>query len=431
MNSNILADDERLLDALKKGVSFELRERKSAEMIHSPRMINFFPIAIGGEIPRAVIISDELLSEDTKEHILRFCQAVAPELEILRLREELNRLKILESAIQKFNDKVKDINTDDFWGSLMHICAELMRAERGSLFIFDEKSNSLSAKAAIGGGADFVKEELKCLGERVAHKVLQNGKPMIVEDLLKIGIPATDIEWKYKTNSFISYPIMIGQRKIGVLNFSDRIGGECFNKLDLEILSAIMPQLSSLTESAMLRQIANEFEQLSITDALTGLLNRLYLDERLPEEVSRSNREGFPMSFMMIDVDKFKSYNDEFGHTEADKALKKVAHCLRSTLRGADVAVRFGGDEFSILLPQTALDEAAGIAERIREKVATTKFPNRQVTVSIGVATCSNLVCTAHEIIELADSALYEAKRRGKNNVQIYEHFYAQVIENA
>ncbi|MDQ3043457.1 MAG: GGDEF domain-containing protein, partial [Acidobacteriota bacterium] len=127
-----------------------------------------------------------------------------------------------------------------------------------------------------------------------------------------------------------------------------------------------------------------------------------------------------------IDVDKFKSYNDDFGHTEGDKALKLVAECLKNTLRGADVAVRYGGEEFSILLPQTASDGALAIAERIREKVASTEFPNRQVTISVGVASCFNNICTEQEIVKWADNALYEAKRHGRNNVQVYEHINAE-----
>jgi diguanylate cyclase (GGDEF)-like protein len=210
-----------------------------------------------------------------------------------------------------------------------------------------------------------------------------------------------------------------------VLNLTDRAGSENFSKLDLEILSAVMPQLAVLVNNALLKGKVGELKRLSVTDALTGLLNRLYLDERLPEEIRRSNRENFPMSFLMIDVDDFKSYNDSFGHTEGDKALKLVAHCLKETLRGADVAVRYGGDEFSILLPQTTSEEAAKIAERIREQVATTQFPNRHITISVGVLSCVNTACEAAEIIKWADEALYEAKRRGKNNMQICQNLYA------
>ncbi len=424
MQLNISADDKRLLDAAKREVSFELREEPSAEKTRTSQLIRFFPIAVGGEIRSALIIGDDISNENTKRHISRFCRNVASELEILRLREELNKRGRLESAVQKFNKSVKDIQTDEFWSSLVQICAELMRAERSSLLIFDEKSNSLSAKAATGAHTDLFKKEREDFGERIAQKVLRTGEPLVVEDTRETEISAAPTEWSYKSNSFISYPIMVGQRKIGVLNVTDRADGEKFSALDLEILEAIMPQLAVLMDSAMLKDKAGEFEQLSVTDALTGLLNRLYLDERLLEEIRRSNRKGFPMSFLMIDVDNFKSYNDNFGHTEGDKALQLVARCLKDTLRGADVAVRYGGEEFSILLPQTTSDGAAAIGERIREKVASTDFPNRQITISVGVASCPN-ICTAQEIIKWADDALYEAKRCGKNNVQIYEKLYA------
>jgi diguanylate cyclase (GGDEF)-like protein len=99
-----------------------------------------------------------------------------------------------------------------------------------------------------------------------------------------------------------------------------------------------------------------------------------------------------------------------------------VAQAMSETLRDADVAARYGGEEFSILLPQTTSDDAQAIAERIRKKIEVTDFPNRNVTVSIGIASCSPELCTPTEIIKAADMALYEAKRQGRNNVQIYEN---------
>ncbi|HEY0049423.1 MAG TPA: GGDEF domain-containing protein, partial [Pyrinomonadaceae bacterium] len=170
---------------------------------------------------------------------------------------------------------------------------------------------------------------------------------------------------------------------------------------------------------------AGEFEQLSVTDDLTGLVNIRYLNERLTEEIKRSERHGFPMSFMMIDVDDFKSYNDSFGHPEGDRALKLVGALLKEGLRGADVAARYGGEEFSILLPQTNLKEASLIAERIRQKVEETEFPNRRVTISIGVSSCTP-GCTMQGLMSEADKALYKAKASGRNNVQIYEESKAE-----
>ncbi len=419
---NISTDNELLKDALKKEKPLKLQAGKSAEKDSELQEIQLFPIAVGGEIRGGLILGDETVSEKTQRQITRFCQNIASELEILRLREELERRRWLERAVQKFNENLSEIDSDDFWIRLTQISAELMRAERGSLLMFDEKSDELVFRAAIGSNADAVKNERENLGKRVARKVLENGKPLVVGDIDEIGLRTAPAEWNYKSNSFISYPLAIGLRKIGVLNLTDKTDGEPYSDFDLQLLNSIMPQLAVLIDRAALKHKAGEFEQLSVTDALTGLLNRRYLEERLAEEIKRSNRHGFPMSFMMIDVDDFKSYNDNFSHPEGDKALKLVAHSLRETLRGADVAARYGGEEFSILLPQTTADEAKTIAERVRENVEKTRFDKRPVTVSIGIASCSQVICSAQEIIAAADKALYRAKSSGRNNVQSFEN---------
>jgi diguanylate cyclase (GGDEF)-like protein len=418
---SIAADDERLLEAVRREVSLDLRGKQSETITGDAQIIRLFPVAVGEEVWNALIVGDELSGEETKRQIARFCHHVAPEFEILRLREQLAHRSFLERAVQKFNDNLKNIDADDFWMKLVQVSAELMKAERGSLLLFDEKSDEFVVKAATGMRADIIKRETKGIGQRVAAAVLLEGKPAVVADVNKIAMRAATPERNYKTGSFISYPITIGTRKIGVLNVTDRADGGIYDEDDLQLLDAIAPQLGVLIDRGTLKNKAGEFEQLSVTDALTGLLNRRYLEARLSEEIKRSDREGFPMSFLMIDVDFFKSYNDQFGHAEGDNALKIAANCLKETLRSADVAARYGGEEFSILLPMTTPDEAKTIAERIRLTVETADFPNRKVTVSIGIASCSHIICTPKGIITAADKALYKAKRKGRNNVQAYE----------
>jgi diguanylate cyclase (GGDEF)-like protein len=231
-------------------------------------------------------------------------------------------------------------------------------------------------------------------------------------------------DYGYVSDSFISFPLFVGQRAIGVLNLTDKCVAENsdvigYNSNDLDLLETIAPQLAIALDRASLQQKAGKFERLSITDSLTGLLNRRYLDERLKEEIRRSLRDGKPMSFLMVDIDNFKSYNDRFGHQAGDEVLKITAQALKFVLRGADVAARYGGEEFCLLLPNTTLEEAKQIGERIREHIEDTDFPNQGITVSIGVSTNSPLSITAQEIIESADKALYQAKRFGKNNVQL------------
>src|SRR6185369_8670188 len=163
------------------------------------------------------------------------------------------------------------------------------------------------------------------------------------------------------------------------------------------------------------------------TDPLTGLHNRRYMEVRLTEELNRSKRYDQPMSFMMIDIDDFKQYNDRNGHQAGDRALEILAQCLRSTLRKVDVASRYGGEEFSILLPQATLKEAGAIADRLRRRIMATEFPHGEsqplgaVTVSIGLAAFSASLDTAEAIIRAADRALYHAKSHGKNRAYAYQ----------
>ena len=415
-NIGIAADDARILNAARRETALEFRERRSAQIIR------LFPIGVGEDVSSALVVGDDIKDAEKIKSIARFCRSVASKLEILRLREQLSSRARLERAVQRFNDNLKNIDSEDFWTQLVQIAAELLRAERCSLLLFDEKKDTFEVKAATGARADIIKNLTDGIGTRVAAKVLAEGKHWVVGDVKKVALGAAPEERNYKTDSFISYPIMVGKRKIGVLNVTGRADGEPFGETDLELLNAIAPQLGVLIDRVTLKHKAGEFEQLSVTDSLTGLLNRRYLEERLAEEIKRSNRYGYPMSFMMIDVDKFKPYNDAFGHTEGDKALKMVANGLTETLRGEDVAARYGGEEFSILLPQTTPDEAKTIGERIREGIEKTEFPNRQVTISIGIASCSQILCTPHDIIAAADKALYAAKAKGGNNVKVYEN---------
>lgn len=418
----IPAEDTRLKDALKKETSLELRERKNAQSVENLQKIDLFPIAVGGKIRSALAVSDEISDSDVKRHIARFVRQVASELEILRLREEINRHASTTQAVNRLNQMLRKIDSEEFWLVLAQFIAELMNAERGSLLIYNEENKEFTVKAAIGNSADVIKHEKSVnIGERIAHNVLRSGRPLVVKDLKSSDIMPAPNDWKYKTGSFISYPIVVGGRKIGVLNVTDKVDGSSYDETDLDILHTLAPQFAVAIDHTALISKVDKFEQLSMTDALTGLLNRRYLEVRLNEEINRSQRHGYPMCFMMIDVDEFKSYNDTFSHPEGDKALQMVGQCLKSTLRGADVAARYGGEEFSILLPQTTLREAVMIAERLREKVAATRFPNRQVTISIGLANCSAEFCNANELISAADRALYSAKTKGRNRVEVYQ----------
>jgi len=358
------------------------------------------------------------------------------ESELEQLRGELDYRSHLAESLPHFLERISSPDPAKTYAAILTNSKELLEADRLSLLVFDEVLNELILRAAIGLSVEPSEVSRLRLGEGISGGVLESGKPMVLQNIEGAEFEPAPAERNYKTKSFISYPLAIGGRRIGVLNATDKSGGGNFDEVDLSLLEQIGPQVAVALELAESQQRATEFQLRSITDERTGLPNSRYLEERLPEEVNRSKRYDYPMSFLMIDIDDFKSYNDRNGHQAGNLALQITAQCLKDTLRSADVAIRYGGEEFCILLPQTPVQEARVIAERIRQGVASTNYPygKRQplglVTISIGVSTFAKDIDTAEGIIAAADSALYVAKRRGKNRIEVYQENLVSAGEN-
>jgi len=348
------------------------------------------------------------------------------ELEVQRLRRELEHRSRFSDSLQHFLERISCADPVKTYNSIIASSKELLQSERASLMVLDEAANKLVLKAAAGFATAPESILPVRVGEGVSGEVIDTGKAVMVTDLRMAGRTPAPAERQYKTNSFISYPIIIGGRKVGVLNVTDKSDGGTYDEVDLSLLEIIGPQVALALERAEWQERATEFQLMSITDSLTALPNRRYLEERLADELNRSKRYDYPMSFLMIDIDDFKAYNDKNGHQAGDLALQITAHCLKGALRVVDVASRYGGEEFCILLPQTAMSEAGVIADRIRNRVSTTHFPHGKtqplgrVTISVGVSTFTKNIDSSENIIAAADRALYQAKSKGKDRVEFY-----------
>lgn len=213
-----------------------------------------------------------------------------------------------------------------------------------------------------------------------------------------------------------------GDRVVGVAVTASRTPRE-FSAAEMKRLSTLADQAALSLQNAMLLA---ELERLSVTDRLTQLYNHGYFHQRLEEEFSRSSRFDHKLALIILDLDDFKSFNDRYGHPRGDDALRVVSSVVRANLREIDVAARYGGEEFVVLLPETDCEGALSVAERIREGVESrTVFsgPDGGVkcTVSCGVAAFPDNAAASARLVEAADRALYNAKRDGKNRVQVAE----------
>jgi diguanylate cyclase (GGDEF)-like protein len=186
---------------------------------------------------------------------------------------------------------------------------------------------------------------------------------------------------------------------------------------------SFLEQLMSFVSQAIQNHI---HYQHSVRDVKTGLFNHGFFTTRLNEEIAHSRRRGIASSIIVIDVDRFKNFNDAFGHLAGDRVLEHIALAIKSNLRAGDVPSRFGGEEFTILLPNTDQETALVVAERLRTAIATMQVPwdvpLPQVTISLGVATFEKEKdVPTDEIIGRADEALYQSKENGRNRTTVWQ----------
>jgi diguanylate cyclase (GGDEF)-like protein len=168
-----------------------------------------------------------------------------------------------------------------------------------------------------------------------------------------------------------------------------------------------------------IEKVRVHLESQSLTDVLTGVKNRRSFDLTLEEECMRAQSRHATASLLMIDVDNFKGFNDSFGHPAGDEVLVAVARLLQSELRNSDFLFRYGGEEFTVILPDTSRKGAFVLAERFRRIVQRAPWSKRPITISIGVAATNETVTSPNELLQAADGALYRAKQAGRNRVSM------------
>jgi diguanylate cyclase (GGDEF)-like protein len=322
---------------------------------------------------------------------------------------DINKFK----KIIEEDDSVEEIN-----GRIIDIIENKFKLKNFKLYGITNNDKSINIIHQKGENCCDVAETIECRAYRTSHEINSIKFPHICQ------------EHRCEKYNYICIPFSTGGTFTGILSIN-------FSKEEYEEKKDEIPYIESyLNESASIieaKSTLHLMKQSSLTDQLTGLYNRRYLEEILEKIAASTLRENSMLGVLMIDVDYFKKVNDTYGHDAGDMVLKQLSHVLTANVRESDFVVRFGGEEFIIILQN--IKEEKGVlqaAEKIRQSFEETKIAvggkTLQKTISIGVAIFPNHTAKIWESIKFADMALYEAKRTGRNKVV---EFNEEMLKNA
>lgn len=315
----------------------------------------------------------------------------------------------------------------DQMGNLLHTCttleeaytvavrfgAQLFKSEAGALYVISASRNVVERVANWGppealNGAIFAPDECWAL---------RSGRSYLLEDA------STGIGCKHLPNpppaATLCIPLVSQDETLGIFHLSLSISEGGLSEDKQRLGASVAEQLALALSNLRLREaLRNQ----SIRDPLTGLFNRRYLEETLERDLRRAARMGKPLGLIIFDIDHFKRFNDTFGHDAGDLVLRELAALVRQTVRGSDIACRYGGEEFVLALPEVGLEDARLRAEELRKAVKTLELNVRGqalggISLSLGVAAFPQHGDSGETLVNMADQALYRAKREGRDRV--------------
>ena len=333
------------------------------------------------------------------------------------------RLKITHYAhLKELTEKLSlCLNLEDTSAALSAEVSKLFDHKEVTviLYLFHSTTGELGISSSQKGQMQVNLKAKK--GDIFDQFVVKTLHPLIVEDVhadFRFDLDKIDAQDKRQLRSLISTPLIAGEKTLGILRLDSAVARQ-FSTDDLRFLRTIADLASIAIENA---QLYERLETMAIKDGLTGLYLRRHMLERLGEEISRKMHQGSDLSFLMIDLDRFKKYNDSFGHMAGDIVLKTIAQILEEHFRQpTEMVCRYGGEEFCVLLPDCPKSKAFVLANELRGKIEAREIILRRqkthVTVSIGVAAFPKDASGRDDLIFKADEALYQAKETGRNKV--------------
>lgn len=327
----------------------------------------------------------------------------------LMVRDRINRSIIRESG----RDLLKEV---------LMIILESVDAQKGSIMMIEPSTQTLVLKVVYDPiqahePVNVLEHVSFAIGEGIAGQVAAIGEAMICND--------TRSDKRFKTYRFqemdqriwnmVCIPLKVEDQILGVISLDNKVGG--FNEKDLSFVQDLANQVAIAIQNA-------ELYERSITDGLTGLYIRRYFEDLLDQEIRRAERTHGKVSLIMFDIDHFKRFNDTYGHQVGDWVIQKVAHVARQSVRDLDRVARYGGEEFAIIMPDTSVDDAWMVGERIRlaveESFVYHEGHKLKITISLGCAEFPLHAADKQILIQNADTALYASKHAGRNHTTRY-----------
>ncbi len=331
---------------------------------------------------------------------------------------EANRRNQEISLINQLSELMQAcLSINETYSIITRFAPELFPALSGGFFMLNQDNNLLEAISMWGGplGSASVFAPDDCLG-------IQRGRAYLVEGVGQ-GMQCRHLHEAASPN-YLCLPLIAQGETLGMLHFQglrELIPGE------IDWLQSRAKTVADHVALALTNiKLRETLQHQAIHDPLTGLFNRRYLDETMVREIHRVQRKGAPLGVIMLDLDYFKPFNDTFGHEAGDTLLRALGEFLLTQVRQEDVACRYGGEEFVLIMPEASLDVVKARAEEIREKVPQLQVLHRgqlleSITVSLGVAMFPDHGATGEDVLRAADDAMYQAKREGRNRGVVAE----------
>lgn len=346
-------------------------------------------------------------------------------------QELLASIEHQAQRLQVLNEVGKAINSTLEMEQLLELIYQqlgrIIQTDTYFVTLFDEEDNTLDMRIMIDDGERFPPQKIP-MGHGFASYVLQTRKPFLVrhlsQELENMPVRPIIMGQIRMSESWLGVPLSVGNQLFGLLAVAS-YAPYAFDEKDVSLLTSVASQAALALDNA---QQHDRVKEQARRDSLTGAYNHGYLLQRLSEEVERSRQAGTPVSLIMLDVDYFKEYNDTYGHVMGDEVLRQIVVAIQTHIKKTDIVGRWGGEEFAIALPGTPPQLAQQVTERVRNTLANLKLIDTHgnaipsPTVSQGIAAFPDNARDAAELVDIADQALYEAKRSGRDQVRVSTH---------